>query len=63
MSLSSPVRNTTLPLRVQACLNGAFAGGTGFSGPSHHIFVGSKAPWYEIGDALPQFEERKPVAG
>ena len=22
-----------------------------------HIFVGSKAPWYEIGDDLPQFEE------
>jgi len=25
--------------------------------PSHHIFVGSKAPWYEITDDLPQFEE------
>jgi hypothetical protein len=25
--------------------------------PSSHIFVGSKAPWYEITDALPQFEE------
>lgn len=22
-----------------------------------HIFVGSKAPWYEITDGLPQFEE------
>ena len=27
---------------------------------SHHIFVGSKAPWYEIDDELPQFEEHAP---
>ncbi|MEM8857222.1 MAG: GFA family protein [Chloroflexota bacterium] len=26
--------------------------------PEFHIFVGSKAAWYEIGDDLPQFEER-----
>jgi hypothetical protein len=25
--------------------------------PTHHIFVGSKAPWYEITDNLPQHEE------
>lgn len=25
--------------------------------PREHIFVGSKAPWYEITDTLPQFEE------
>jgi hypothetical protein len=25
--------------------------------PSSHIFVGSKAPWYEITDALPQYAE------
>jgi hypothetical protein len=25
--------------------------------PAYHQFVGSKAPWYEIGDALPQNEE------
>jgi hypothetical protein len=25
--------------------------------PSAHIFVGSKAPWFEIVDDLPQFEE------
>jgi hypothetical protein len=25
--------------------------------PTHHIFVGSKAPWFEITDNLPQFEE------
>jgi len=24
--------------------------------PDHHIFVGSKAPWHEITDALPQHE-------
>ena len=24
--------------------------------PTKHIFVGSKAPWYEITDGLPQFE-------
>ncbi len=25
--------------------------------PTEHIFVGSKAPWFEITDSLPQFEE------
>jgi hypothetical protein len=25
--------------------------------PTHHIFVGSKAPWFEITDDLPQFSE------
>jgi hypothetical protein len=25
--------------------------------PTHHIFVGSQAPWFEITDDLPQFEE------
>ena len=25
--------------------------------PREHIFVGSKAPWFEITDELPQFEE------
>ena len=25
--------------------------------PSGHIFVGSKAPWFEITDDLPQYEE------
>ena len=28
--------------------------------PEAHIFVGSKAPWYEITDDLPQFEEWPP---
>jgi hypothetical protein len=25
--------------------------------PTEHIFVGCKAPWFEITDDLPQFEE------
>jgi hypothetical protein len=25
--------------------------------PTAHIFVGSKAPWFEITDNLPQFDE------
>jgi len=25
--------------------------------PTKHIFVGSKAPWFEITDDLPRFEE------
>jgi hypothetical protein len=25
--------------------------------PTKHIFVGSKAPWFEITDGVPQFEE------
>jgi hypothetical protein len=27
--------------------------------PTHHIFVGSKAPWHDITDALPQYEGHK----
>ena len=27
--------------------------------PTHHIFVGSKAPWYDIADNLPQYEGHK----
>ncbi len=29
--------------------------------PEAHIFVGSKARWYEITDDLPQFDEWPPV--
>ena len=28
---------------------------------TEHIFVGSKAAWYEITDSLPQYETRPPV--
>lgn len=31
--------------------------------PSHHIFVGSKAPWFEITDGLPQHEQRQSPSG
>jgi hypothetical protein len=30
--------------------------------PGIHIFVGSKAPWFEIRDSLPQFSEYPPPA-
>ncbi len=29
--------------------------------PGYHIFVGSKAPWYDISDALPQFQTIAPA--
>jgi len=28
--------------------------------PAYHIFVGSKAPWYEINDKAPRFDEFPP---
>lgn len=28
--------------------------------PSLHVFIGSKAPWFEITDSLPQYETRPP---
>ena len=31
--------------------------------PALHQFVASKAPWYEITDDLPQFQEAVPVSG
>jgi hypothetical protein len=31
--------------------------------PESHIFVGSKAPWYEIKDDLPQFDKWPPGYG
>jgi hypothetical protein len=30
--------------------------------PTHHIFVGSKAPWFTITDDLPQYDEHVPSA-
>ena len=30
--------------------------------PTHHIFVGSKAPWFAITDGLPQYDEHVVVA-
>ena len=31
--------------------------------PRCHVHVASKAPWYEITDELPRFEELPPVVG
>ena len=31
--------------------------------PTHHIFVGSKAPWFTITDDLPQYEGHVPPVG
>jgi hypothetical protein len=31
--------------------------------PTAHIFVGSKAPWYEIRDGLPQYQEHVTQGG
>lgn len=31
------------------------------SRPREHIFVGSKAPWHDITDSLPQYEEWPPA--
>lgn len=31
--------------------------------PSCHIFVASKAPWFEITDGSPQYEQYRPAAG
>lgn len=28
--------------------------------PAHHIYVASKAPWFEISDDLPQYPEAPP---
>lgn len=39
---------------------GAIDGDPGLRG-SGHIFVASKAPWFEITDALPQFPEYPPM--
>jgi hypothetical protein len=29
--------------------------------PAMHIFVGSKAPWFEITDGLPQYDGHAPA--
>jgi hypothetical protein len=38
---AGPVSHSQIPPRV----------------PDHHIYVASKAPWYQITDALPQYDE------
>ena len=58
--------------RCGSPLPSALAGGESFvlpvgaldqdpgSRPVRHIFAGSKAPWFEISDGLPRFEEHAP---
>lgn len=43
--------------RITTVTLGTVKGDPGIK-PESHIFVGSKAQWYEINDDLPQFEER-----
>lgn len=45
--------------RISSVALGTVEGDPGIR-PALHIFVGSKAEWYEINDDLPQFEERPP---
>lgn len=45
---------------VTAITLGTVEGDPGVT-PGFHIFVGSRALWYEISDDLPQFDERPPA--
>ena len=45
--------------RITSITLGTVEGDPGIR-PESHIFVGSRAMWYEINDDLPQFEERPP---
>ena len=45
--------------RVRSVTLGTVEGDPGIK-PGYHIFVGSSAPWYEITDDLPRFDERPP---
>ena len=45
--------------QVFAITLGTVAGDPGVR-PEWHIFTGSRAPWYDITDSLPRYEERKP---
>lgn len=42
--------------RIDSVTLGTIEGDPGIR-PRSHIFVGSKAPWHEISDELPRFEE------
>lgn len=53
----------TLPSSgVVICPAGNLEGDLGVE-PSFHMFVGSRAPWHEITDDLPQFDEYPPELG
>lgn len=47
----------TVKGRITTITLGTVTGDPGIK-PGAHIFVGSRAPWHEINDDLPQFEER-----
>lgn len=47
------------PMQLALCPAGNLEGDLGIE-PQMHMFVGSKAPWYTITDALPQFPEWPP---
>lgn len=47
--------------RITSVTLGTVVGDPGIK-PDSHIFVGSKAPWHEITDDLPQFKEWPPNA-
>lgn len=49
----------TVKGKVTSITLGTVEGDPGIK-PASHIFVGSKAQWYEIRDDLPQFDERAP---
>lgn len=46
--------------RDEVCIPAGGIDGDPGARPTRHIFVGSKAPWHEINDSLPRFEEFPP---
>ncbi len=44
----------------EVCIPAGSIDGDPVARPSVHIFVGSKAPWYDITDDLPQFDRFPP---
>ena len=45
--------------RLRGRAGGSLDGDPGIR-PAYHIFAGSKAPWHEITDSLPQHQEYPP---
>jgi hypothetical protein len=61
-SCGSVMPETLEPAGMVICPAGNLEGDIGVE-PGMHMFVGSKAPWHEITDELPQFEEFPPQFG
>ena len=57
-----PVCGSSVPVLEgdEVCIPAGSIDGDPGVRPSVHIFVGSKAPWYEITDGLPQFDRFPP---